>query len=156
MIELNIPGRGLISLEHLVCDVNGTLALDGELLEGVARKIHDLRDRLEIHLLTADTHRRQELIDHQLNLRAERVLPGDEAMQKAAFVDRLGARGVIAIGQGANDAAMLKNAAIGICVLSMEGTATETLIASDIVVPSIMQALELFENPLRLVATLRK
>jgi P-type E1-E2 ATPase len=156
MIELNIPGRGLIQLEHLVCDVNGTLALDGELLEGVAKKVHDLGDRLEIHMLTADTHGKQELIDHQLNLRAERVQPGDEAVQKAAFVNRLGAERVAAVGQGANDAAMLKNAAIGICVLSVEGTATETLINSDIVVPTIIQALELFENPLRLVASLRK
>jgi P-type E1-E2 ATPase len=156
MIELNIPGRGLISLEHLVCDVNGTLALDGELLEGVARKIHDLQDRLQIHLLTADTHGRQDSIDHQLNLRAERVQPGSEDEQKAAFVTRLGAERVVAIGQGANDAGMLRNAAIGICLLSVEGSATETLLASDIVVPSIMLALELFDNPLRLVATLRK
>lgn len=28
MIELNIPGRGRVQLHHLVCDVNGTLALD--------------------------------------------------------------------------------------------------------------------------------
>ena len=34
MIELNIPGRGLIQLKHLVSDVNGTLALDGQLLDG--------------------------------------------------------------------------------------------------------------------------
>ena len=37
MIELNIPGRGLVSLEHLVCDVNGSLAVDGQLLEGIPR-----------------------------------------------------------------------------------------------------------------------
>jgi len=34
MIELNIPGRGLIQLQHLVCDVNGTLAVDGLLAAG--------------------------------------------------------------------------------------------------------------------------
>ncbi len=27
MIELNIPGRGLMQLQHLVCDVNSTLAV---------------------------------------------------------------------------------------------------------------------------------
>ena len=76
MIELNIPGRGLISLEHLVCDVNGTLAEDGQLMEGITRLISTLRDRLEIHLLTADTHNRQGLIDRQLNLHAVRIQPG--------------------------------------------------------------------------------
>lgn len=36
MIEIAIPGFGLIQLEHLVCDYNGTLALDGALIDGVA------------------------------------------------------------------------------------------------------------------------
>ena len=39
MIELTIPGRGVIRIQHLVCDVNGTLALDGCLIEGVAQAI---------------------------------------------------------------------------------------------------------------------
>jgi len=156
MIELNIPGRGLIELEHLVCDVNGTLAVDGRLLEGVARALTALRDRLELHLLTADTHGRQELIDRQLDITAVRIQPGDEGLQKADYVRRLGAERVLAIGQGANDAAMLESARIGLCVLSKEGTAIEALLAADLVVPDIYAALELIENPRRLVATLRK
>ena len=156
MIELNIPGRGTIQLEHLVSDVNGTLALDGQLLEGLSRSIKGLRDRLTVHLLTADTHGRQPVIDQQLNLQAIRIQPGDEAGQKAEYVHHLGAQGVVAIGQGANDAAMLKTAALGICVFSSEGTAVETLLAADLVVPNIYIALELLEKPLRLVATLRR
>lgn len=155
MIELHIPGRGVLQLEHLVSDVNGTLATDGQLIDGMARMIRNLRDRLEVHLLTADTHGRQELIDRQLHLQAVRIQPGDEASQKAEYVRRLGAEHVIAVGQGANDAGMLKAAAVGICVLSKEGTATETLLAADLVVPDIFTALELLEKPLRLVASLR-
>ena len=156
MIELNIPGRGLIQLEHLVSDVNGTLAVDGLLLEGVSKSIRQLRDRLNIHLLTADTLGRQEMIDIQLNLQAVRIQPGDERQQKADYVASLGAESVVAIGQGANDAEMLRRAAIGICVLSKEGTATESLMSADILVPDIASAFELLEKPLRLLATLRK
>jgi P-type E1-E2 ATPase len=156
MIELNIPGRGLVQLEYLVSDVNGTLALDGQLLEGLARDIRSLRDRLEIHLLTADTHGKQAAIDLQLGLQAVRIPPGDEAGQKAAYVRKLGASRVVAIGQGANDAAMLKEAALGICVQSAEGAAIEALLAADIFVPDIFAVLELLEKPLRIVATLRK
>ncbi len=156
MIELNIPGGGAIRLEHLVCDVNGTLAVDGRLVDGVARSIGALRDRLEVHLITADTHGRQSIIDQQLNLKAVRLQPGDEAGQKAAFVRSLGAGGVVAIGQGANDAGMLAEAAIGICVLSPEGTAIATLQSADVLARDILSALELIEKPLRLVATLRK
>jgi soluble P-type ATPase len=156
MIELNIPGRGTIQLEHLVSDVNGTLAVDGILLEGVQRSVGLLRDRLNIHLLTADTHQKQALIDFELGLKAVRILPGNEAAQKAAYVNRLGPEKVVAIGQGANDTEMLRLSAIGICVLSPEGSAVEALLAADLVVPDICTAFELLEKPLRIVATLRK
>jgi P-type E1-E2 ATPase len=156
MIEINVPGRGLIEIEHLVCDVSGTLALDGQLLEGVGRALTDLRDRVELHLLTADTHGRQERIDQQLNIRAVRIQPGEESQQKAEYVRRLGAERVAAIGQGANDAAMLECAGLGICVFSREGAAIQALLAADLVVPDIYAALEMIKYPLRLVATLRK
>jgi P-type E1-E2 ATPase len=156
MIELNIPGRGVLQLEHLVSDVNGTLALDGQLPEGLARLMRNLRDRLTIHLLTADTHGRQNLIDQQLGLQAIRIQPGEEARQKADYVRQLGAEHVVAMGQGANDAAMLHEAALGICILSREGVAVETLQAADLLVPDIFAALELLEKPLRLVASLRR
>lgn len=156
MIELNIPGSGILRLEHLVCDVNGTLAVDGQLAEGLPRSIRALRDRLQIHLLTTDTHGKQALIDQQLGLQAVRIQPGNEAGKKAEYVHRLGAEQVVAIGQGANDAAMLQAAALGICILSREGSATQSVLSADILVPDIHAALELLEKPLRIVATLRK
>lgn len=156
MIELTIPGRGTLRLEHLVSDVNGTLAVDGQLLDGVAKRIGSLRDRLQIHLLTADTHGGQAVIDQQLNLTAQRMKPGDEAAQKAGYVRGLGAESVVAIGQGANDAEMLEAAALGICVSSAEGIAVETLLAADLLMPDIQSALDLFDKPLRLIASLRR
>jgi P-type E1-E2 ATPase len=156
MIELNIPGRGEFQFEHLVTDVNGTLAIDGQLIDGVAKRIGALRDRLTVHLLTADTHGRQAEIDHKLNLSAVRIKPGNEAEQKAGYVRNLGADRVIAIGQGANDAAMLQAAALGICVMSVEGLTVQTMLASDLLTPDILSALDLLDKPLRIVASLRK
>ena len=156
MIELTIPGREPLRLQHLVTDVNGTLALDGMLMDGLTERIASLRDRLVVHLLTADTHSGQSLIDQQLDLTATRLTAGEEQTQKRLYVEQLGADSVVAIGQGANDALMLKAAALGICVMSPEGAAAETLIACDIVVPNIMAAFDLLDKPLRIVATLRK
>jgi P-type E1-E2 ATPase len=156
MIELRVPGRGRIALNHLVCDVNGTIALDGKLVDGVARSLRTLSDRLEIHLITANTHGAQDLINHQLSLTARLLQPDNEASQKARFVESLGSESVVAIGQGANDVDMLRTAALGICVLSREGAAAETLLAADLVVPDILAAFELLEKPLRLIATMRK
>jgi P-type E1-E2 ATPase len=96
------------------------------------------------------------MIDQQLNLTAVRIQPGDEAERKAEYVRGLGAETVVAIGQGANDASMLKEAALGICVMSQEGAAIEALLSSDLVMPDIAAALELLDKPLRIVASLRK
>lgn len=156
MIQFNIPGVGEYTLEHLVMDVNGTLAVDGQLIEGVASRIASLRERLSIHLLTADTHGKQGIIDQQLDLTAVRIQPGEEVLQKAEYIRRLGAERVVAIGQGANDAKMLAVARLGICVMSVEGVAKETLLAADLVAPTILSALELLEQPMRIVASLRK
>lgn len=67
----------------------------------------------------------------------------------------MGAAGVAAIGNGANDAKMLETAALGIAVLGPEGLAVETLHAANVVVPHINDALDLLLKPVRLIATLR-
>lgn len=156
MIEINIPGRTPLQLKHLVCDVNGTLALDGCLLQGVEDALANLRQKLDVHLLTADSYGRQDEIDERLGLQSTRLTPGGEPDQKAAFVRKLGSLQTVAIGQGANDAGMLCEAVIGICIFSAEGTATEALLASDLVVPDIISALNILENPRRIIASLRK
>ena len=156
MIELNIPGRGMIQLQHLVTDVNGTLAFDGTLIDGVARALLGLRDRLELHLLTADTHGKQAELDRQLGLQAMRIPRGGEAEAKAGYVNELGPDSVVAIGQGANDAGMLGAAGIGIAVLSQEGLAIAALTQADLLAPDILTALDLLEHPLRIVASLRR
>jgi soluble P-type ATPase len=156
MIELDIPGRGILQLEHLVSDVNGTLARDGRLLEKIAKPLVGLKDRLGVHLITADTYGRQDNIDIMLGLKAVRLRGPDQAAQKADFVRSLGAEHVVALGNGANDAQMLKAAAIGIAVMGDEGLAVEALTSADILMQSALDALYLLEYPTRLVATLRR
>jgi P-type E1-E2 ATPase len=156
MIRIEIPGGEEIKIEHIVFDVNGTLALDGTLLPEVSSLLMELSERTNIHLLTADTHGKQAEIDQQLGMTATRVKAGNEAEQKAAFLQNLRPDQSAAIGQGANDSLMLKEARIGICVLSDEGTALETLLQADIVTPNINSALSLFIHPTRLAASLRK
>lgn len=152
-IAFTVPARGAYTIEHLVLDVNGTIAVDGHLLPRVAERIRRLRRCLSIHLLTADTHGQARVIARELALPMERA---HSAAEKAAFVRRLGADRVVAIGNGANDAAMLREAALGIAVLGPEGLALEALTAADIVVPDIATALDLLLYPQRIVATLRR
>jgi len=156
MIQVDVPGRGVLRIEHVLLDVNGTIAVDGHLIEGVAGRLAALRQTVTVHLITADTLGRQASLDAELGLRAERVAVGQEREQKAAVVRALGATLVCAIGNGANDVAALQEAALGIAVLGEEGLTVETMQAADVLVPSVNAALDLLLHPLRLKATLRR
>jgi len=157
MLSLDIPGRGVLEIRHLVLDVNGTIAEDGHIRPGVKERLTRLRRQLEIVMVTADTHGRQAALDNELELVATRLEPGKpEAPQKAALVRQLGAASTIAIGNGANDSEMLKEAAFGIAVLESEGTSLLAVQAADILSRSVTEALDLLLHPRRLVATLRK
>lgn len=156
MLRVDIPGRGELRLAHVVLDVNGTIACDGSLLPGVAERLRSLTDVLDVHLVTADTHGRQDEIDRQLGLRAVRLLgEAGQAEEKANYVRHLGGAGVVAIGNGANDALMLECAALGVAVVGPEGAAAVAVQAADVVVTDIRAALDLLLRSRRLVATLR-
>jgi P-type E1-E2 ATPase len=123
MLEIVIPSRGVLRLEHLVLDVNGTMALDGQLVAGVDERLDKLSELLGIWLVSADTQGTLASLAPNLKVKARRLQSGDEAAQKAALVEELGADLVVAIGNGANDAAMLRRGALGIVVLGGEGLA---------------------------------
>ena len=152
MISIEIPQRGLYKLHHAVFDINGTLAVDGVALVGVADYLQTLGKHLSIHLLTAGTHGNLNELEKELGHPLKIIRTGED---KVNYVKMLGSDSVVAIGNGANDAGMLQLAAIGIAVLTDEGVATSTLRAADVLVTSPVHAIELLLLPKRLVATLR-
>jgi soluble P-type ATPase len=156
MIEIEVPGFTTYRLQHVVLDVNGTIAKDGKLLEGVKELFEELRPKINIHLVTADTHGGQEIIDKTLGLEAVRIQSQNQVQAKLDYIQGLGADKVVAVGNGANDSAMLERAALGIIILGPEGAAVESLIKAKVVVPDIRAALELLLSPKRLMATLRR
>jgi P-type E1-E2 ATPase len=156
MIEIEIPGTATFQFHHLVLDVNGTIAKDGLLIEGVVDLLAELRTRLDIHLITADTFGSQEIIDESLKLSAVRIPSKSQAKAKLDYIEQLGPDKVVAIGNGANDAAMIEHAALGIAIIGPEGSAVTSLLRADIAVSDIRTALELLLHPKRLIATLRQ
>lgn len=139
-------------LEHLLLDVNGTLTDRGELLPGVAERLTAIREHLRPRLLITDTDGTLPRSAAALgDLPVERVRNGTA---KVEIVRRLGSDRCAAIGNGANDEAMLCEAALGIAVLGPKGTSTYAITASDLVCPSILTALDLLADPLALSATL--
>ncbi len=155
MIEIVILGYRTLKLEHLVLDYNGTLAVDGEPLAGVTDALKNLAKNLEVHVLTADTFGKVQTRLEGLPFRISVLPVENQDMGKLDYVKALGAERTVSMGNGRNDRLMLKEAALGVAVILDEGVAVETLNSADVVCTSILSALELLTNPLRLTATLR-
>jgi len=155
MLEIDIPGFGIVKLEHLVSDFTGTLSFDGLLSPGVKEQMTKIAEFMKIHVLTADTFgkARSELEGIPCEIR---ILTGkDHDIQKEEYVKAIGADTVVAFGNGNNDRKMLKIARIGIAVSQGEGCAVDALTAADILVKSAQEGLGLLLNTKRCKATLR-
>lgn len=155
-MQINVPGFGNRDLEHLVLDFNGTIARDGKLLSNLDRTLVELAENYAIHVLTADTNGTAVQQLEGLPCAVHILVPGQEAEQKELYVQSLGADRVVCLGNGANDALMLKSAGLGIAVLEGEGTAVAALLNADIVARSIYDAAGMLLIPQRIIATLRR
>ena len=151
-LRIEIPGRGALELRHLVLDLNGTIAVDGRVLAPVRRRLPALARVLEVRVLTADTFG---TAARELSGLPVTLSPVRTGRDKAALVRSLGASGVAAVGNGANDAIVLRRAGLGVAVIGREGAAAAAVAAADVVVARVEDALDLLLRPGRLAATLR-
>lgn len=156
MMDIDIPGLGSLHLAHLVMDYNGTLALDGRLIDGVKIRLGKLGRQMQLHVITADTFGDVEQALHGVECRLHVLRPGLQDSAKKDYVHGLGAEAVVSIGNGRNDCLMLQTSALGIGLIQLEGASGKTLMAADVICTSIVDALDLLLHPLRLIATLRQ
>ncbi len=155
MLHMEIPGRGIYTIEFLVLDMNGTIATDGRISAKVRDKINLLAKRLRVYILSADTRGDAQERLGRTKTELVRIEAGEEASQKGKFVRELGVGKTIAMGNGYNDHLMVKEAALGIAIIGREGAAQQTIANADVVVNDILDALDLILKPLRHQATLR-
>lgn len=155
MITIDIPGYKKLEIEHLVLDYNGTIALDGSLIAGVAELFELLAQAVTIHVVTADTFGKAGQQLANLPCRLTILADEDQAQEKLMYARELGLEKTVCFGNGRNDRLMVKEAIVGIVLIQGEGTAVETALNADIICRDILDALSLFTEPKRLIATLR-
>jgi len=155
MIDVTIPGWGDLSVEYLMVDFNGTAAVDGKLKKEVKDVMDKVSRYVKVFVITADTY---DSVDAELGVSSVtfiKVNKNASGEEKAKVVRELGPEKIVAIGNGSNDAAMLKEAALGIAVMGDEGCSTAVLKEADIVVTDVIKAFGLILHPERILATLR-
>ncbi|TQQ84857.1 ATPase P [Peptacetobacter hominis] len=154
MISVDIPGRGIFSIENLVFDYNGTIAVDGEINEITKEQIKMLSKNTSIYILTADTHGtvREKCAGLPVEIK---IFPGDNASEyKKEIVENLDGH-TICFGNGFNDIEMFDSADLSICIMEQEGCCGALISKSDVVVRSLEDAFNLIIKKDRLRATLR-
>jgi soluble P-type ATPase len=155
MFTINIPGFGDLNLTAAIIDYNGTLAVDGKLIEGIADPLNALSEFLEIHIVTGDGFGTAKAELANINCKLTIIPADNQGIAKQKYLHQLNPKTTVAIGNGKNDSYILKESALGIAIIGKEGTAIEALLSANLVMPSIDLALDLFHNPRRLKATLR-
>ena len=148
--------EGDLELTRLILDINGTLAIDGDLVPGVEERVRALTTRIDIVMVSGDTFGSARRVASRLGVNLHVLDPADQGMQKLQIARLLGPASTAMIGNGRNDALALAEVALGICVAGPEGASRDAVEASDLLVASPGLALDLLLHPRRLVSTLRR
>ena len=154
MLTVRIPGREELVLNHLILDYNGTIAEDGEIIEGIACRLEKLQEYLRIYVITADTHGTAAQKCEGLPLEVK-TFPTIQVGEIKAEEARKLSGGVACIGNGFNDVQMADASDLSVCVIGREGCCGALISHCDVVVTSILDALDLLLKTDRLRATLR-
>jgi len=152
---IDIPGRNSLELKHVIFDYNGTIAIDGKLIDGVADKINTLAGLVTFHVITADTYGTVQKELAGIDCALINLSQSEDYRSKTEYLAHIGEQHTLSVGNGFNDKELLKKSALGIALIQEEGTCVETLLAADIVCKSILDVFAYIETPNRLKATLR-
>lgn len=142
-----------IELINVILDLNGTLSVNGFLVDGVKERLNKLKELgFNLYLFTGDQRGNATLLTSEgINLQKATTSEEKEALTRKLDVEK-----TVAIGNARIDIGMFKPCKLRIGTLQAEGIHTEILSHIDILVPSINNALDLLINPDIFNATMRK
>ena len=156
MIIIQRPGVESLKIESVLIDFEGTLASDRRVHPKAKDKINLLPKRAKIYIFANEENEQVEEVLRKVKAEIIHVQEGNASNKKLNLLRQLGANRTVAIGNGRDDALMVEEAVLGICVISKEGTASETIRGADVVVSNILDALDFLLKPLRQKATLSR
>ncbi|MCK9445196.1 MAG: HAD family hydrolase [Tissierellaceae bacterium] len=155
MIKYTIPGREDIEIDNVVLDYNGTIAVDGKLLDGVGQLLSRLKGQVNLYVLTADTYGTVEEECKTIGAEVLKFPKENAGKSKQDIVRKLGGDRTITVGNGFNDIEMFQESILSIGVIEGEGASGKLLLHADIVARSIIEALEIILSKDKVKATLR-
>ena len=156
MLVIQRPGQEPLEIESILIDFEGTLASDRRVHPKAKDKINLLSKRVKIYILSNGEQERVVETWRKVKIELIFTAEGETAQKKLDLLRQLGPARAVAIGNGLDDAPMIEEAGLGICVMGKEGTSAEAVKKADVVFTSILDALDFLLKPLRHRATLGK
>lgn len=152
-MKYTIPGRDELEIKTIILDLNGTLSVGGLVPSGVSERLKQLQEKgFHVLFFSGNTRNDADTLSRQLGISWR--LAGSAAAKRDAALE-LDPSTCASIGNGLIDLELMKTVGLGVVTLQAEGVHVQTLLHCDIVVPSINDALDLFLDDQRLIATLR-
>lgn len=153
-MKYQIPGQAEVEVKTIILDLNGTLSVGGKLVHGVHERLHELKSQgFELILFTGNTRGDADEIARELGITWKQAKSAED---KRKLAEEMDPKTCASIGNGLIDVDLMKAVKLSIVTLQAEGVHFETLQNSDVIVPNILDALDLFIEPERLIATLRR
>ncbi len=154
MTTYQIPGVGELTLDTIILDLNGTITVGGKVVPGLKERIGQLKEQgYHFVLLSGNTRGDARKVAQDLDIELHEAHDAAAKVQAAREFD---AEGLVAVGNGLIDSELFKASTLSIAVLQAEGAHVKTLMAADMVVPTVNDALDLLIDSQRLIAGLRK
>ena len=143
-----------IEIDTIILDLNGTIAVNGVLVDGLIDRLNQLKNLgFKIYLFTGDQRGNAQDLAQETGIKVEIATSTEE---KEALTQKLDVNKTVAIGNARIDIGTFKRTKLRIATIQAEGIHTEILKYVDILVPSINDALDLLLHPDSLCATLRR
>ena len=165
-ISIDIPGFGHLHIQAICSDYTGTLSCEGELIDGVRKRLRELGRLVDIHVVTSDTRKTaaKQLKGLPVTLH-DKITSDDHDVFKRDYLTTLGTtlgvdlKSIAVFGNGRNDrrwlAAVRDAGGLAIAVDVGEGCAVEAMTSANLFVVDIRNALDLLLDSKRIVGTLR-
>ncbi|MFH1649631.1 MAG: hypothetical protein ABIA93_03710 [Candidatus Woesearchaeota archaeon] len=153
-MKYEVPYGKTFEIDTLVLDLNGTLSVNGKIPKGVKERIDKLIALgFKIILFTGNQRGTADKCCNDLRIEYK---VAQTSKEKEVEMLKLDVNKCAAIGNARIDIGTFKHAKLSILTLQAEGIHAKAIPYADIIVPSILDALDLFINKDSLCATLRE
>jgi soluble P-type ATPase len=116
MITIQRPGQEPLVIEFILIDFEGTLASDLRVHPKAKDKINLLSKRTKIYILAKGEKERIEESLKRVKAEIFYSSEGETSQRKLDLLRRLGPARTVVIGNGLDDALIMEEACLGICV----------------------------------------